>query len=234
MTIWAPGTQARFMHEFYFPRPAWAMLTLLPTKFYCLQSVMDVVGHRVTATGLRPNVAKLEKIEKLSHHPPKTVEELNAYLYFTNHLRSGSARNSQVGSYLGGFEWGPKQQSAYERINKSIIDTRCRGGDPTSQYHLACDASLTGIGGVLFQLPSLPAGTVSTKKTRGKEIYPTTEREGRRRSGSETDEDKSIWEEWLAHETLGPVVMCPLSGGDDAEWRSIIIRTLAVGWQAGP
>jgi hypothetical protein len=39
------------------------------------------------------------------------------------------------------------------------------GGDPERQYHLATDASGTGLGGVLFQIADHPASTVSSTRT---------------------------------------------------------------------
>ena len=50
------------------------------------------------------------------------------------------------------WEWGEAQEKSFLAIKKAVVENAVFGGDETIQYHLATDASKTGIGGVLFQL----------------------------------------------------------------------------------
>ena len=58
-----------------------------------------------------------------------------------------------------GIKWKEKQETAFTSVKTSIIKNVVYGGDETKQYHLITDASKYAIGGVLFQLPNVPAGT---------------------------------------------------------------------------
>lgn len=57
------------------------------------------------------------------------------------------------------WTWTSTQQESFDAVKKAIIDNVTTGGDVTKQYHLSCDASMTGIGAVLFQLTESPPGT---------------------------------------------------------------------------
>lgn len=48
---------------------------------------------------------------------------------------------------------------AFQALKQAIANNSMASPDPTAQYHLAVDASKQGIGGVLFQLDGIPAGT---------------------------------------------------------------------------
>jgi hypothetical protein len=62
-----------------------------------------------------------------------------------------------------GFEWNDQARTSFEYIKESILNNACYGGDPSIQYHLATDPSDYAYGGVLFQIPGCPAGTVFNK-----------------------------------------------------------------------
>lgn len=68
----------------------------------------------------------------------------------------GKKRKRKV---LQGFEWTNACQQAFEAAKRAICENAVTGGDPSLQYHLATDASGTGLGGVLFQLPKHPPNT---------------------------------------------------------------------------
>jgi len=56
---------------------------------------------------------------------------------------------------------------SFKAVKEAIINNVVYDGDDSKQYHLMTDASLHVLGGVLFQLPSLPAGanlTVAMRK----------------------------------------------------------------------
>ncbi len=60
---------------------------------------------------------------------------------------------------------------AFQKVKDAIASVSLARGDSSRQYHLATDASGTGIGGVLFQLRDILAGTVASEKIRGKEDF---------------------------------------------------------------
>ena len=62
------------------------------------------------------------------------------------------------------FDWGPNQQASFEAIKEAISTNAMAGADPDLQYHLAVDASEEAVGGCLFQLQGVPAGTEASPK----------------------------------------------------------------------
>ena len=62
-----------------------------------------------------------------------------------------------------GFKWTNVHQEAFDKIKKAVLENACAGGQDDVQYLLCTDASKTGAGGVLFQLPTEPPGTIMTK-----------------------------------------------------------------------
>ena len=64
------------------------------------------------------------------------------------------------------WEWGEKHQEAFEKLKRAIVDNVVFGGSEHLQYHLATDASKTGLGGVLFQLVDCEPGTVANAANR--------------------------------------------------------------------
>ena len=64
------------------------------------------------------------------------------------------------------WEWGERQQQAFDELKAAILNNAIFGGSEHLQYHLATDASKTGIGGVLFQLPECEPGTIAAPRNR--------------------------------------------------------------------
>ena len=64
------------------------------------------------------------------------------------------------------WEWGDAQERAFAAIKDAIVNNATFGGKDDLQYHLMTDASKTGIGGVLSQLPDCPSGTIVNARNR--------------------------------------------------------------------
>ena len=62
------------------------------------------------------------------------------------------------------FDWGNSQQLSFEAVKTAITKNAMAGADPSLQYHLAVDASDEAVGGCLFQLQGVAAGTEATPK----------------------------------------------------------------------
>lgn len=54
--------RAEFLHQYYFPRLAWAKLTLSPMKTTFFTTGIKILGHQCTKTGRRPSADKIEAL----------------------------------------------------------------------------------------------------------------------------------------------------------------------------
>jgi hypothetical protein len=183
------NSQFNFLHEHYFPRLAWAKLTLKGTKCRFFLDKISPLGFSSDGSGLRPT---LDKVQAIRQYPtPTDAAEVEAFIYMMIYLpqcipgrveharilkdaikyrllrgdeksKSEWIRRGKPVKVVCGFEWGEKQERSFEVVKRAIIDNVVYGGDETKQYHLMTDASLHAIGGVLFQLPDTPAGTSLT------------------------------------------------------------------------
>ncbi|TAQ83554.1 hypothetical protein B7494_g8120 [Chlorociboria aeruginascens] len=174
-----------FLYEKYFPRVAFGPLSLSPQKTNFFFSAIDVLGFSTTSEGLR---AYSKHRNRVALWPtPRSRQEVEDFIWLTPFLRifipgradhvlklkkayitrapielkSGkpSVRQAWVEKE---FEWGPEQDISFRYIKDSIANNAMAGSDPEKQYHLCCDASETGIGGILFQLHDKPPGTEAT------------------------------------------------------------------------
>jgi len=64
------------------------------------------------------------------------------------------------------WKWTERQDRSFEALKKAVLERAVFGGSELRQYHLATDASRTGIGGVLFQLLDCDPGTRITTANR--------------------------------------------------------------------
>ena len=62
------------------------------------------------------------------------------------------------------FDWTSSQQSSFDSVKTSIANNAMSGVDSKLQFHLATDASETGLGGCVFQLHGTESGTEVTSK----------------------------------------------------------------------
>ncbi|GAQ40884.1 hypothetical protein BA78_7746 [Aspergillus niger] len=146
-----------FLHFHYFPRLAWAKLTLNPKKTHFFTSSIGILGHERAKGGLRPSA---DKITAIRNWPTPTDEEqLSRFLYALPFLRIYIPGRADLTKILRaavqcegkgqakkktGYVWGPQQKEAFQRVKYWITRTGLAGGDPAKQYHLATDASNTG------------------------------------------------------------------------------------------
>jgi hypothetical protein len=176
-----------FLHHKYFPRVSWSKLTLSPGKSHFFMDHIDMLGFSAGPAGRKP---KSDKLDVFRNYPvPTSEKELDGFVHLTTYLRnfipgraehirrmytavrkepewssaksSGKKRSLKFKSV--GFEWNDEARASFDYVRAAILNNACYGGDPQFQYHLATDASDYAYGGVLFQLPACPAGTVFTK-----------------------------------------------------------------------
>lgn len=174
-----------FLHNWYFPRIAWSKVTLSPKKSRFFTDEIKVLGWTKDGQGLRPSSDKLAAIR--DYPSPTNEAELKRFLYMLPFIRTviggrsdldqimRSAIQGEVETYTDAdgkrrkrrtkkdtFQWTAACEEAFQQVKKSAATTILHGGVPELQYHLACDASATGIGGYLVQLPNHSPGTLLT------------------------------------------------------------------------
>lgn len=77
--------QFDFLYQWYFPRLAWARLTLNGSKSGFFLGKIEPLGFRSEGEGLRPSADKVRAIR--DYPAPKNIAEVEAFLYMTTYLR---------------------------------------------------------------------------------------------------------------------------------------------------
>jgi len=186
--------QFDFLHNHYFPRLAWARITLKGSKCGFFLDRINPLGYSSDGSGLRPS---LDKVQAIRDYPqPANPMEIESFLYMTIYLRqfipgrtehsrilkeaityrplhkdekNQSAQASNRGKPVKiacSIKWGQEQEKSFRAVKEAIIKNVVFGGDDSKQYPLMTDASTHALGGVLCQLPGLPAGSRLTLSTR--------------------------------------------------------------------
>lgn len=179
-----------FLHTRYFPRVAFGPVYLSQSKLRLFCDSIEVLGFTASNGQVRPGHKHRSRIQQWP--VPTSKAEVEAFLYQTPFLRifiPGRADHdlilrrsyqTQVTLPLKDpeavsvrrvameipFVWGPEQQESFQYIKDAICNNAMAGADHDRQYHLATDASNTGIGGILFQVHEVPPNTEATDKLR--------------------------------------------------------------------
>jgi hypothetical protein len=176
----------KYLHTRYFPRVAWARLTLSPKKSYFFLPKLEVLGFEVSPAGVTLDQKKRDAMRDWEvPQSADDVDQLCYFLPFARNLVPGRAdiakvlqdstptrrykvKNPATGKMMtkvikGDFRWGPEQQEAFDRVRSTIGENHFRAPIPTHPLHLATDASQTGTRAYLFQLPTHPAVTLATE-----------------------------------------------------------------------
>lgn len=177
----------RFLHEQFFPHCAWGPMYLKDSKSYFFCDSLDFVGLEAGPNGLRPSLRKREAI--LQWPTPSNQEEVEAFCYLTPFLRrfipgraelvrimkygnemtppetrAKSQKRLAISSEIP-FQWSKERDVAFQAMKQAIANNAMALLDSEAQYHLAVDASKRGIGGILFQLEGIEAGTEAGNST---------------------------------------------------------------------
>ena len=119
-------------------------------------SEMRCLGHRLSSDGIAIDPPKLKAI--MDWPKPVTGDQLQSYLGFVNFIRQHVRYAADVFGPLEAvknektIEWTP-ELSAYFELSKEAVAVAplLQFPDWTRPFHVATDASSTGIGGVLYQ-----------------------------------------------------------------------------------
>jgi RNase H-like domain found in reverse transcriptase len=147
---------------------------LVPHKIFAFVKSVELLGFEGSEMGLRPALRHRSKV--MDWPTPTCKEEVEAFVWLTPFLRifipgrAGHARTLKR-SYMTeqqiegsvrkawvpkeDFAWGKEQDNSFHVVKECIANNVIAGFDETLSLHLACDASKTGAGGCLFQVPDM-------------------------------------------------------------------------------
>lgn len=144
-------------------------LKLKPSKCQFLREKISYLGHLVSEHGVEVDPGKVAAVQNLS--PPKNVTELQRFLGFVGFFRrfienysslvnpltcllkgQNTRRKGRKRSQSDSFVWGEGQQECFEKLKKVVTQTPILAfADFRKPFLLHCDASMTGLGAVLYQ-----------------------------------------------------------------------------------
>lgn len=171
-----------FLANWYFPRLAWANLTLKPSKTAFMVLRIEPLGLEVgrheleqgrVAYGVKASRSKLEKLR--DYPTPQSIEEVEKFLQLTLYLKPlipGRAEHARILKTANqfkiqeviiggvkkkkkvrrGFIWSLEDQKSFDAIKHAVMWNICMGSDDRKHHYMAMDTSPYGFGAILFQL----------------------------------------------------------------------------------
>jgi RNase H-like domain found in reverse transcriptase/Reverse transcriptase (RNA-dependent DNA polymerase)/Integrase zinc binding domain len=140
------------------------------------------IGHLLTDSGVLPDPAKIKAVEEMQ--TPKTIQEVQRFIGFTNYLAKFMPALSQVGEPLRKltgkdveFAWQSEQERAFREIKKMATSAPIlRYYDVSLPVEIQCDASEAGLGAALLQRGQ-PVAFASRALTQTEKQYAQIEKE---------------------------------------------------------
>lgn len=147
---------------------------------------VNFIGHRLSASGIKPTFDKIEAVK--SFREPKSMEETRSFLGLVNYvgkfipnLATASEPLRQLTKKDANFEWGPKQQEAFEYLKQNLTNEIALGYyNVKSRTQVIADASPVGLGAVLIQFQEIEPRVIAyaSRSLTAPEInYAQTEKE---------------------------------------------------------
>ena len=145
------------------------------------------LGSIISHGGRKPDPDKVKAIRELQ--PPRSKEDIRSLLglvgFYREFIKDLSVLTEPIQKLMKKeveFVWGVEQQKAFDTIKKSISEKSClEFPNPKWKYELHTDASLEGIGAVLFQkdpsgkLHTIEFASKSLSKAQRKQAIPVLE-----------------------------------------------------------
>jgi len=150
-------------------------------------SQVKYLGSIISHGQRKPDPDKVKALKEMQ--PPQTKEDVRSVLGLASFYREFIPNLSAVAAPIQklmeknvSFEWGTEQQQAFDKIKDSISEKSCLEiPEPDWKYELHTDASLSGIGAVLFQrdpygkLHTIEFASKSLSKAQRKQAIPVLE-----------------------------------------------------------
>jgi hypothetical protein len=175
-------THLAFLHEMYFPRVAFGPIPLSSHKSQFFMPEIESIGFQLMNGKILPAAKHRRKFERWaeewSRSPPTTWHQAQQLAFMTPFLRRHIPGRADLVHKLkeGFFEavgtttvkgkksvvtvwkprevpiWTSEQHDAVQAICRAVQRNAITGTDLEKSFHIACDSSITGAGGVMFQL----------------------------------------------------------------------------------
>ena len=188
LCIFSPTFEKHLEHlREVFSRIRKAKLTLHPKKCQFAVKRVGYLGHILTPEGISPNPDKISAIH--SYPVPRKVKDVRAFLGMAGYYRKFVSNYSSLAKPLyeltckdTPFVWSDKCQTAFENIKKELLGDKILAFPNFNKtFHLATDASKTGLGACLSQYDEdqklRPVGFAGRGFTKAEQNYNTTEQE---------------------------------------------------------
>ncbi|XP_055604197.1 uncharacterized protein K02A2.6-like [Uranotaenia lowii] len=133
-------------------------VVLNETKCIYGVSEMRVLGHILSAEGIKPDEDKLESIRRFRE--PKSGEEVRSFLGLVNYISKFIPDVAtltfplrQLTVQKHNFVWEPEHQKAFEKLKDHMVSPTTLGYfNDSDRTQLVADASPVGLGAVLIQM----------------------------------------------------------------------------------
>lgn len=164
-----------------------ANLTINVTKSKFLMRSIRYLGHIVGGGCIK---ADPDRVRAIAEYPaPKTVRQVRSFLgmagWYQRYIANFSSIASPITDLLKGkgqFSWTPEAQAAFDELKGRLTSAPVlTHPDFSRPFTIQCDASITGVGGVLYQLDDdgneRPIAFMSKKLNAAQRNYSVTELE---------------------------------------------------------
>jgi len=134
-------------------------LKLNPEKCHFFQKEIYLLGFHISPKGISMDRRKLVNV--LEFPQPKTGKDIQSYCGLINYFRTLIPNVSAIMSPLDSLRneksithlWTSKHQTAFDNLKKALLsDLILSYPDMNARFSISCDASLSGIGAVLYQV----------------------------------------------------------------------------------
>lgn len=153
---------------------------------FCMKEI-KYLGHIVGGGRIRPDP---NKVDAITNYPvPRTVRQVRSFLgmcgWYNKYISGFAAIAAPMTDLLGKlprFEWTTEAQAAFDKLKSCLTSAPVLSHpDFSKPFVIQCDASKTGVGGVLYQLDENgeehPIAFMSKKLNAAQRNYCVTEQE---------------------------------------------------------
>lgn len=163
-----------------------ANLTVNVNKSKFVMKSIKYLGHIVGHGEIKPDP---ERVDCIANFPaPNTVRQVRRFLgmagWYQRYIHGYSAIAAPMTDLLrktDRFQWTPEAQVSFEDLKTSLTTAPVlTHPDFSKHFYIQCDASVTGVGGVLFQMvgdEEHPIAFMSKKLNSAQKNYSVTELE---------------------------------------------------------